>query len=415
MNFPPVIRALSRHKIRVCLFVAQIAVTMAIVSNALFIINGNFVRINRPSGVQEDVLFLISQSRLDLGQSDGPSDTSKQKAMMLEDISALRSSPYIESVSVVNTLPLTGTNFSSGGVALKMNQKKPTADVSYYYGDESMIETLGLRLIAGRPFARIDIGYRTSASEDGAYSIIITNALAKALFPGANALGKQVYLDGNTPSTIVGIVETLQAASVAGWARGFAWNSVIIPEIKVDSYTSYAVRSKPSQLGRAMKDARDRLYAVNRMRILDDQSVKSFSDIRDAAYRQDYGVAVVMVVICIIVLTITGGGILGVSSCWVAQRRRQIGIRRSLGARKMDIALYFVYENIVVTSVGVLFGLLSSLALHGYLRQGFEMDALRFPFLANAAVIVFCVSLIGVTVPAWRGSRVSPMVATRNI
>jgi putative ABC transport system permease protein len=400
----------------VTLLVAQIALAMAIVSNAFFIITQNIKRIERATGLDEQGLFLVTQRRIESAGLSVTRNLANRKGGILEDLAALRGSPYVDSASVINTLPLTGSNFRSGGVNLRSDQRNPTAEVSFYYGDENMLSTLGLRLIAGRSFGVEDVNYTADAESESPAAIIITSALARVLFQNRDPLGRQVYLDDRTsPSTIVGVIDVLQSASVAGWAQNFAWNSVIVPKVQLDSYTSYVVRAKPNQLDKAMADARARLYSVSRLRILDERSVTSFADIRRAAYRSDFGVAVIMATICVILLTITAGSIVGVSSAWVTQRRKQIGIRRSLGARKIDVAIYFITENVLVTANGVLLGFFTSFALNSYLRKSFELDLLPWSFFLVGACVVFLVSFLGVIHPAWKGSKVSPMVATRSI
>src|SRR5690606_27794971 len=100
------------------------------------------------------------------------------------------------------------------------------------------------------------------------------------------------------------------------------------------------------------------LYKVNPMRVLDDESVLSFGEIRAKAYRADRGMAILMGVVCLILLCVTAAGIVGLTSFWVGQRHRQIGVRRALGARKVDILHYFQIENLLIAGTGVVLGVL---------------------------------------------------------
>ncbi len=97
------------------------------------------------------------------------------------------------------------------------------------------------------------------------------------------------------------------------------------------NFSRYAVRTKPGQLDAVMHAVTPALYKANPMRVLDDDSVRSFAEIRDKAYRADRGMAILMGVVCLILLCVTAAGIVGLTSFWVGQRHRQIGVRRALG------------------------------------------------------------------------------------
>src|SRR6185312_932879 len=115
------------------------------------------------------------------------------------------------------------------------------------------------------------------------------------------------------------------------------------------------------QLDAAMRDARQALVAANPQRVIRNGfdgfiGIYPFSDIRARAYRADIGMAILMGVICVVLLCVTGAGIVGLTSFWVGQRRRQIGIRRALGATRTDILRYFQVENLLIAGVGVALG-----------------------------------------------------------
>jgi putative ABC transport system permease protein len=157
------------------------------------------------------------------------------------------------------------------------------------------------------------------------------------------------------------------------------------------------------------------LYKVDRLRVLDDDSVQSFADIRVEAYRADVGMAILMGVVCLVLLGVTAAGIVGLTSFWVGQRHRQIGVRRALGARKIDILRYFQIENLMIAGAGALIGVALAVGLNAWLMQHFEMD--RIPVIY---VVVGLIALVGlgqaaVFVPARRASNVSPIEATRAV
>src|SRR6185312_90575 len=107
--------------------------------------------------------------------------------------------------------------------------------------------------------------------------------------------------------------------------------------------------------------------------------VLSFAQVRHRAYDSDRGTAILMGIICAVLLVITVAGIIGLTSFWVGQRRKQIGIRRALGATRHDILRYFQTENLLIAGAGVVLGAILSVGLNLWMMQQLAMD--RMPLL----------------------------------
>ena len=125
--------------------------------------------------------------------------------------------------------------------------------------------------------------------------------------------------------------------------------------------------------------------------------------------------AILMGVVCLILLGVTAAGIVGLTSFWVGQRHRQIGVRRALGARKIDILHYFQIENLIIAGVGAVIGLLLAVGLNMLLMQRFEMDRIAGALRdRRRSLAVLALGQGAVFVPARRASNVPPVVATRS-
>jgi putative ABC transport system permease protein len=417
MKLHPMIAALRKHKAGVVLIALQIALTLAIVCNAIFIIGQRIDRVNRPTGLDESNLFLVSQQWVGAPSADTPDGVAKLDAMQKEDLAALRDLPGVASVVPINSIPLLNSSWT-GAVSTKPNtnftDKGSNVRTTYYFTDENALSTLGLRLVAGRNFTASDVqnhGFRDQFTDP---SVIITQALADKLFPQGDAVGKAIYVDGSgSPTTILGVVARLQVPGSGTWTNNFAWNSTLVP-VRLDAnFSRYAVRTKPGQLDAAMRAAAPTLYKVNPLRVLDDDSVKSFADIRAKAYRADVGMAILMGVICLVLLSVTAAGIVGLTSFWVGQRHRQIGVRRALGARKVDILHYFQVENLLIAGGGALIGIAMAVGLNLALMHYYEMDRLPVVYTLIGVVAVLVLGQCAVFVPARRASNVPPVTATR--
>jgi putative ABC transport system permease protein len=287
MALHPILAALRKHKSGVVLISMQIALTLAIVCNAIFIIGQRIDRVNRLTGLDESNLFLVTQQWVGAPSGDDPAGVEKLDSMQKEDLVALRTLPDVASVASINSLPLLNSS-SNGEISLKpgATESKGNTRTTFYFGDEQMLSTLGLRLIAGRAFNTGDIQHHSFRDQTEPSIVIVTKPIADKLFPQGSAVGKVMYLDGGTtPTTIIGVVERLQVPGSGSWTNNFAYNATLEPTRIDHNYARYVVRAKPGRLEAAMRAVTPALYAVNPMRVLDDDSVRSFADIRQKAYR----------------------------------------------------------------------------------------------------------------------------------
>ncbi len=419
MTLPPILAALRKHKAGVVLIALQIALTLAIVCNAIFIIGQRIQRIQRPTGMNEGNLFLITQMWVGAPTGDDQASGDKMDSLLRTDLAALRNVPDVESVTAMNSIPLLNSSWTNG-VSLKPKQQHSTAHAAFYFGDENMLKTMGVQLAAGRAFTAADVQHRSFRAEDKPPIIIVSQALADKLFPGGNAVGKSVYIADNTePSTIIGVVKRLQVSSADTWTNDFTWNTVLEPVRLNSNFSRYLVRAKPGRLQAAMKESRAALFAANPMRVIDDSaehnSIRSFADIRAKAYRADRGMAILMSVICVILLAVTGAGIVGLTSFWVGQRHKQIGVRRALGARKIDILRYFQTENLLIAGGGAVAGIILAIGLNLWLMQRYEMDRMPVLYVLAGVAVVLALGQAAVFAPARRAANVPPVVATRTV
>ena len=412
MSLHPTISALRRHKAGVVLIVLQIALTLAIVCNAIFLIQQRIERVSRPTGAVEDGLIRISQTWFGAPTGDDAAAVEKLDAMQRTDLATLRALPDVQDVAASTSMPLQGMIYS-GNLSLNPQQAGLNVTAAYYYGDEHLRPTLGLRLIAGRDFKADEILHHTMHSDAVSPVVIVSKPVADQLFPQGDALGKTIYQDGK-PAVIVGIVERLQTPTTQAWGSSWDYNSVLEPVRLDGASASYAVRARPGREQVAMREARKALLAVNPLRVMPESwGIQSLSQIRGKIYRADHAMALLMTVICVILLGVTAAGIVGLTSFWVGQRRKQIGVRRALGARKADIVHYFQAENLLIAGIGVVFGALLAVLLNLWLMAHYAMPRLPSGYLLVGVLALLALGQAAVFVPARRASNVPPVVATR--
>ena len=410
MQIKPILAALRRHKAGTVLIGLQIALTLAIVCNALFIIHQRVAHLSEPTGVDEANLFVIASDWA--GQLSGP----QIDAQIQSDLVTLRQLPGVRAVAPSNSYPLRGGGWDDF-ITLKPEQEKMTTDASVYLSDQHLIDTLGVKLIAGRNFRPEEIEPMEIRQNKTPPVVIVTKALADRLYPGGSALGKTFYTMSKSPVTIIGIVERLQRQEVDTWSAPYAYQAMLWPR-RLDSQqgTYYLVRTKPGQLAAAMREARQALLAQNRMRIIDPaDGVLSFAEVRHRAYASDRGMAILMGIISAVLLAITAAGIVGLTSFWVGQRRKQIGVRRALGATRHDILNYFLTENLLIGLGGVVVGALLAIVINLWMVTRFEMDRMSLVYVGVGIIALLLLGQGAVLAPALRASRVSPVEATRSV
>ena len=407
----PILTALRQHKAGTLLIALQIALTLAIVCNALFIIHQRLGNLSATSGVDEANVFVIANMWADVGRS-----TDQVDAQVRADLLALRQLPAVRDATPASGYPLKGNGWDNF-VTMTPDQVKPTTDAAVYHGDEHFIDTLGLKLVAGRNFRPDEVMVMGTGQAITPPTAIVSKTLAHRLFPEGDALGKSFYAMGTTPSTIIGIVDPLHRQGVDQWSNEYAGQALIWPVRADDSRgLYYIVRAKPGQLADAMREAPKALLAQSRLRIIDPKhGIQDYATIRHKVYDRDRGMAILMGIISVVLLAITAAGIVGLTSFWVGQRRKQIGVRRALGATRRDILNYFLTENLLIGIGGVLVGAVLAIGINLWMVTQFEMARLSLAYVLAGVVALLLLGQGAVLAPALRASRVSPVEATRSV
>lgn len=410
MQIKPILSALRHHKAGTLLIALQIALTLAIVCNALFIIQQRISHLSRPSGIDEASLIRIQNQWVGQSEADYAS-------LIATDLATLRKVPGVVNAYATNSVPLSNGGWSTGVYLepVKPDQGKSAAQTALYFVDNHTMETLGLKLVAGRNFRPSEVGEFMPRSKAQPPLVMVTRDLADKLYPSENAVGKVLYTI-DKPSTIIGVVERMQVPWVGGWASNWDGNSLLVPARLITNGSNYVVRVQPGQMNNVLRAAPKALYAASRMRMIpDDDGVLPFRDIRAEAYARDRGMAILMSVICVVLLAITAAGIVGLTSFWVGQRRKQIGVRRALGATRNDILSYFLTENLMIAAAGVVLGAILAVGMNQWLMQAFEMQRLSWPWIASGVFVLLVLGQAAVLAPAMRASRVPPVTATRSV
>ncbi|WP_426074962.1 ABC transporter permease [Janthinobacterium sp. DSP2-3-3] len=411
MEIRPILSALMRSKTGAILVAVQIAISLAILANALHIVNLRQAVAARPTGVAaENDIFYVNIQNMDRGSHQRQLSEQKRQAALL------RALPGVLSVAQTSQAVLSRSGHSSG-VAAKRSQVTSSANISTYYTPDSLVKTYGLQLVEGRDFRPDEVPEVDEDVDDSSPKVaIVTRAAAQKIWPGETSfVGKTLYMGTGADDPelhVIGVVERLQTQ--VGQVKAEGEYSILMPVRLTGGRDSllYAVRAEPGQRDRLIKEAEQAIRSASSDRLL--VRTDTLEQHRQWRYRADRGLSWMLIAVSTLLLLVTASGIVGIASLWVTQRRKQIGVRRALGARRIDILRYFLMENFMITSVGVVCGVLLALGLNQLLVSQLEMARLPPGYLLAGALVFWLLGLGAVYGPAWRAASISPATATRS-
>jgi putative ABC transport system permease protein len=400
MPIGPILRAMNHNRTRFALIILEIAITLAIVTNCVNMILDERRKMLQKSGFDDDNLMMISF------QPFAPEfrEQSYTDAVVAADIRAIEATPGVKSVTATYMLPWVGGG-SSGTFTAEGYPEKFQAQS--YPVTEKIVETLGVRLVAGRTFTAQDIP--TDPNTSPAVTII-SEPLAKKLWGDANPIGKVITSnERDSPRTVVGVVGPFYnpyAFNIAEYARFSPskwWDG---------SGANYLVRTEPGALASVVSQLEPRLTKVNGARTFRTQTI---AEVKDNFFAGGRLVVTAMTAVIIVLVFVTALGILGITSLSVSERTKQIGTRRALGATKADILRHFLAENWIVTTIGLALGVVATYALNWALVSNMTDVKMPWYLVGVGMALLWINGLVATIPPALRAARIAPAIATRSV
>ena len=319
----------------------------------------------------------------------------------------LRATQGVRAASLSSGLPFGGlgarTNFTIEGRPPQPAGQDLETDVRTM--DPSYFRTMGIPLIAGRPFTEQE-GQRASNV------VIISQSLARLHWPNESPLGKRVTInmkEKNVPSEIVGVVADVRGVGLDVEPREMSYWP--FPELP-SRQTQVVVRAAgdPGALAASVRRVIRELEAdlpIAEIHTMDERIATSIARARFGSILLSSFAGVAALIACV--------GLYGVMSHLVAQRGREIGIRVALGAAQKDVLSMVLSRGMGIAAVGIALGLLLSLAatrtLTAFLYGTSTTDPVAYAGIASALAAVAFVACYG---PARRASRLDPVEVLRH-
>ncbi|GAA5218726.1 ABC transporter permease [Corallincola platygyrae] len=402
-HIKPIISTLLRSKSGPLLLLAQIILSVAIVANASFIINERLALMSRDSGVAEDEVFDINIYNFGAGIDYG-----LQNSL---DMQIIRDIPGVKAATSTSMTPLSGGGWSSTltyGPSEESHKSAPQA--AMYYGDEQMMEAMGVKLIEGRNFypEEVQVGHPDSATK-----VILSKAFATHVFGEQSPIGQTLYAGGwgEQALEVIGVVEKLQGA----WVNSSHLDNAMILNVELGlwPFTKFLVRADAGAMTELKPLITAALHQENKDRVID--GFRMISEHRQRVYQSHELMASVLSMMVILLLMITSLGLTGMVMFNIERRTKQIGTRRALGAKKRDIVSFFLVENYLIALVGGVIGGLLAVQLGQQLMSLYDLPKLALVYPVVTVAGLFVLTTIAVVFPARKAAKISPAIATRTV
>jgi putative ABC transport system permease protein len=405
LDLRPTLSALLRNRTGAVLVALQIAIALAVLANALFVVMQRVEKIRRPTGMDVENGFVIMSAGFGSGFQYVPS--------IREDLDYLRSLRDVVAATPLNSVPLAGAG-NQTPVSAKPDDRNVRLMGNTFEVDEHGLEALGVHLIAGRNFRPDEILPPVTKQNASAWvpEIIVTQAFGQFLFPGGNPLGKTVYDPLGHAATIIGIINNMHGSWVDSDHLDYVY---LLPRLPF-TYSGgvfYLVRAKPGQRDTLIRVVEEHLSKSNPNRVI--HWVRPFESFKDRSYRADRNMGIVLITVTGLLLAITSLGIFGLATFNVNVRTKQIGTRRAIGARRFDIVRYFMVENALITTAGVVVGCALALGVGYWLSLKYQLPRLDLYYVVGGMLAIWTTGQLAVWQPARKASAISPSVATRTV
>lgn len=404
LDIRPVLSALLRNRTGAVLVAFQIAIALAVLVNAVYIVHQRIEKMGRPTLIDDGNVFAVALAEF--------TERFNYDASVHEDLEYLRGLPGVVSASLSNSVPL-GISGSATEIWTQPNGKGNKVQINYFQMDEKGLDSLGVRLIAGRPFRADEIlpPLTNKNGNDFVPQVILSQAAARQLFPDGNPLGKTVYDATAGSATVIGIIDNMIGT---GWSGYEALDHVaIMPRLPRLYGFEYLVRAEPGRRDALMRQVEEHLSTSNPDRVV--KWVRSVQFFKALLYRDDRNMEVFLVTVTVLLLAIACLGIFGLATFNVSTRTKQIGTRRAVGARRVDIVRYFMVENGLITTAGIVAGCALALAVGYWLSMQYQLPRLDLYYLVGGVLALWGIGQLAAWQPARRASAVSPSVATRTV
>jgi len=397
----------SSHTIRRVLVAIQVTLAVVLASGAGLMLRSvlNMYSVDTGFDVENVITFRLNPSASEYNTGE------RRAAFYTGLLEEIRAAPGVTSASAVLALPM-GSGSSNWSILIEGQEAATIGDAPaarVQFCTPKYFETLGLSLLRGRLFDEHDVA-------DSPPVVVISETMARVHWPDEDPLGKRMKVwDSNWPwLEVVGVVKDVQHSSVSQdprpwWyvphAQGFA-TAYYSPR---DMYLTVKSGTDPDMLMPTLRNVvggYDSGVPISRVRTME--------EVFAGAIDSERFITVLLTVFGLLALFLASVGVYGVISYAVTQRIHEIGLRMALGSPGGKVLAEIVRDGLIVSGIGIVIGLLGSVALSRSFETMVFGIAPTDPVTYAGVVVALLAAATGASlIPALRASRVDPMVALR--
>lgn len=414
------------HRLRAVLIVAEVALAVALVISSALIAH-TFVRlVNAPAGFRPQGVFATFPFRsnpepLSRGPNHDPQFLLRTQAKERELLSRVAALPGIDSAALSRVPPLYDADTFVSSPAIH-NQTASCAGhllVTDSIVSSDYFRTLGVPLLRGRFFTQSD-------SATTAPVVIVNQAFVDKFWPQGQAVGQSIgYCPGSGPwSTVVGVVPNI-SQRVGQQPTPEIYRSITQQAHPFAVLIVHAPQLSPGDVQREIGSAFAEVYPGTEA-----PSILTIPDIIARETQTQRFAASLLTALALVSLLLALSGIYGVVSFSTAQRSREFGIRMALGAGTGKIVWDVLRRSFTITAVGTAIGVaLAALDAHavapyltlrpdavramGGMKSTVVVSPFDPPTFGMVIVLIFACAALAALIPAWRATRVDPVVALK--
>ena len=326
----------------------------------------------------------------------------------------LRALPGIQMVTAMTSLPLDRPFlFNQTEIANSTAPLASIAPLDYQRVMSDFFDTIGIPILLGRGFESTDVG-------SGGRVAVVNETLANTYWKGQNPIGQQLRPGGTTPwFTVIGVAKDVKQTGVDQPVGAEAY--VFVDQLATDSPTSFVTISPTTMrvvmrttlplptlaptIERVVRDV-DPAVPVAHLRELDEVFTESI--------RRPRLLAQLLTLFSALALLLSAVGTYGLLASMVTERRREIGIRLALGATRSTVLSGIIKHGLLLTLGGSILGLAGALTLNRLVASLlFGVGPTDTTTFVVATTTITAVAAIASWLPAWRASRLDPIVTLR--
>jgi putative ABC transport system permease protein len=391
------------HRLRRGLLVAEVALALILLTAAGLMIRTLGRLAGVETGFKPDHLLTLR-----LALPGGYEEEPKRVALVTDLLARIRALPGVVSAGAGYSLPIDGSNWNS--VFWPQDRPvPPTHDNIPSAGmipvTESYLEALGARLTRGRLFTATD-------SATSPKVVVVNEALAAAIWPGQDPIGKYVkqgWPESSTPwRQVVGVIGDIKFQGVTEdspmqFYMPFAQNP------SGDFTIALRTAVEPASLGSAVEAVVSSISRDMPVSLL-----RTMEEVLDASIARQRMALIVLGVFALVALILAASGLYGLVAHSVTERTHEIGVRMALGAEHGDVIRLVIRHGLSMTIAGIVIGVGGAAALskslEGLVFGVQPMDPATF---AAVSIMLLGVSTAACYLPAWRATRIPPTTALR--